>query len=464
MHQFLIPLHHLPNEDEIQQKLINFIKNLDIEFILHSTEFPKRIKISHWLQKENDRIIFALKLELDKFEISYLRSQNGNSLKELIRIRNGSTANSPIIENYTYDPFGMRVKIERNDSAQTKIYTPFKELMRIINSSGSYDFTYIYQDGVLVARVNPDGSKYYYHPDHLGSTSLITDANGNVVEQTFYSPFGETLGGGTTENKLYTGQFADITNQYYYGARYYKPGTGQFVQADTIISKIYDPQSMNKYSYTLNNPYKYTDPSGKSPIVILIEAYVVIQEYFLIPMMGALSEHAFAVLYGTSVQECAEGSCENLVVNTVLPSAGKVAGEIYGNIRTLSTPPPKTPSLSSKDIEGFNKNMGGTGGKTSTASIPTKSLNDLPKEARNTIKTIEEGGPFKYSKDSSIWRNEERPGYTNLPQKPEGYYREYTVETPSAKDRGEQRIVIGQDKEIYYTSDHYKTFTKVIKD
>ncbi len=40
------------------------------------------------------------------------------------------------IENYTYDPFGQRIKTERNDTAQTKIYTPFKELMRIVNSSG----------------------------------------------------------------------------------------------------------------------------------------------------------------------------------------------------------------------------------------------------------------------------------------------------------------------------------------
>ncbi len=186
-----------------------------------------------------------------------------DALNQLIRIRNGSTASSPIIENYTYDPFGQRVKIERNDFASTKIYTPFKELMRIVNSSGTYDFTYVYQDGVLVARVNPDGTKYYYHPDHLGSTTLITDQNGSVVENTFYSPYGEILSGGTADVKLYTGQFADITNQYYYGARYYKPSSGQFVQADTEIQKVYNPQSLNHYSYVWNNPYKYNDPTGR---------------------------------------------------------------------------------------------------------------------------------------------------------------------------------------------------------
>ncbi len=188
-----------------------------------------------------------------------------DELNQLVRIRNGSSANSPIIENYTYDPFGQRIKIARNDSANTTIYTPFRDFMRIVNSSGTYDFTYVYQDRVLVARINPDGSKWFYHPDHLGSTSLITDQNGNIVENTFYSPFGELLGGGKSENKLYTGQFADITDQYYYGARYYKPGTGQFAQPDTLIQKVYNPQNLNRYSYVFNNPYKYNDPNGREP-------------------------------------------------------------------------------------------------------------------------------------------------------------------------------------------------------
>jgi len=52
------------------------------------------------------------------------------------------------------------------------------------------------QDDVLVARVNPDGSKHFYHPDHLGSTTLITNNVSGVVENTFYSPYGEILGGG----------------------------------------------------------------------------------------------------------------------------------------------------------------------------------------------------------------------------------------------------------------------------
>jgi len=190
----------------------------------------------------------------------YYREYDG--LNQLIKIRNGSSATSPQLENYTYDPFGQRIKIMRNDSAKTIIYTPFKEFMRIKNTTGIYNFTYIYQDGVLVARVNPDGTKYFYHPDHLGSTTLITNSSGNVVENTYYSPYGEILGGGSKDVKLYTGQMKDFPCQYYYGKRYFAPCLGIFIQPDTIIKNMYNPQNLNRYSYVLNNPYKYIDYSG----------------------------------------------------------------------------------------------------------------------------------------------------------------------------------------------------------
>jgi len=191
-----------------------------------------------------------------------------DALNQLVRIRSGTTASSPLLENYTYDPYGSRVKIERNDSAKTKIYTPFREFMRIVNTTSTYDYTYVYQGDNLIARVNPDGSKYYYQSDSLGSTSLVTDDSGVVIENTFYSPYGEVLSGGKSDVKLYTGQFADSASQYYYGARYYSPAVSQFTQPDTTVSQIYNPQSINPYSYALNNPYRYTDPTGRLPVAV----------------------------------------------------------------------------------------------------------------------------------------------------------------------------------------------------
>ncbi len=200
---------------------------------------------------------------------NYYREYNG--LGQLIRVRDGNNISAQILEEYFYDSNGDRIKINRysyTGGTNETIYTPYKEWMQIKNSSGSFNFHYIYQGDALVARLNPDGSKWFYHSDHLGSTSSITDENGNVVENEFYSPFGESLStNAQEENKLYTGQFKDTTGMYYYGARYYLPEYGKFGQCDKIKPEIYNPQQMNCYSYGLNNPFKYFDWNGNVAII-----------------------------------------------------------------------------------------------------------------------------------------------------------------------------------------------------
>jgi ribonuclease T1 len=82
---------------------------------------------------------------------------------------------------------------------------------------------------------------------------------------------------------------------------------------------------------------------------------------------------------------------------------------------------------------------------------------DLPAEARETLRLIERGGPFPYRKDGTTFGNRERL----LPSQPRGYYREYTVRTPGARDRGARRIVTGRSGERYYTADHYRSFRRI---
>jgi ribonuclease T1 len=83
--------------------------------------------------------------------------------------------------------------------------------------------------------------------------------------------------------------------------------------------------------------------------------------------------------------------------------------------------------------------------------------NDLPEEAKRTLRLIKENGPFPFKQDGATFGNRER----RLPQRAHGYYREYTVRTPGAKDRGPRRIVAGNGGEFYYTPDHYQTFSRV---
>ena len=90
----------------------------------------------------------------------------------------------------------------------------------------------------------------------------------------------------------------------------------------------------------------------------------------------------------------------------------------------------------------------------------------LPLEGRAVLAAVRKGGPFAYSKDGSTFGNFEG----NLPKKRRGYYREFTVATPAARNRGARRIVCGGESgdwgrnapsACYYTDDHYATFRRI---
>jgi len=101
------------------------------------------------------------------------------------------------------------------------------------------------------------------HADHEGSNTLITDINGNVVENTWYSPFGEIIEGGKNSRFDYTGKEKDEkTGEYDFNARMYKAEWGRFLKPETIFPNAYNPQLLNHYSYVNNNPFKYVDPTG----------------------------------------------------------------------------------------------------------------------------------------------------------------------------------------------------------
>lgn len=91
------------------------------------------------------------------------------------------------------------------------------------------------------------------------------------------------------------------------------------------------------------------------------------------------------------------------------------------------------------------------------AAIGAIALAALPREAHATLALIKAGGPFPYARDGSAFGNRERL----LPARGRGYYREYTVPTPGARDRGARRIVAGASDEYYYTGDHYNSFRRI---
>src|SRR4051794_38093581 len=88
---------------------------------------------------------------------------------------------------------------------------------------------------------------------------------------------------------------------------------------------------------------------------------------------------------------------------------------------------------------------------------PTIDFAKLPPEAQETIRLIDQGGPFPYDRDGIVFENRERL----LPLRASGYYHEYTVITPGSGDRGARRVIAGQAGELYFTDDHYESFKRV---
>ena len=106
---------------------------------------------------------------------------------------------------------------------------------------------------------------FFYHPDHLGSTALVTDNDGNVVQSVAYIPYGEVFieerNGTWNTPYLFNGKELDEeTGLYYYGARYLNPTNGMWLSTDPLFE---DYKGVSPYAYCLGNPVKHFDVEGE---------------------------------------------------------------------------------------------------------------------------------------------------------------------------------------------------------
>lgn len=223
-------------------------------------------------------------------QINLVRDANGNlvsgdgfyreynGFNQLARVRFGNNASAPLVNEFQYDPIENRVILKENyylnGTLKETIYYWSKTFVTKINESGEFDYVFVYMEGELVAVVNPDGSKYFIHGDHLGSVSSVTDEQGNVIDSLSFGPYGEILSGGTSIRYSYAGkEWNSVMENYDFHARMYDPNIAQFIQPDPGYSQLdrlgkhmqkldYNPQNLNRYAYANNNPYRYTDDSG----------------------------------------------------------------------------------------------------------------------------------------------------------------------------------------------------------
>jgi RHS repeat-associated protein len=165
---------------------------------------------------------------------------------------------------YSYDGKGQRVKTIT--SAGTTIYV-YDAMRRLVAE---------YTSGAVTG-----SGTNYITADVLGSPRVVTAQDKSVKARHDYLPFGEEIPAGygsrTTQQgyiidnlrQKFTGKERDIESGLdYFSARYYSSPLGRFNSADSIFGSIGNPQTLNRYAYTLNNPLKYVDPTGHDPSAV----------------------------------------------------------------------------------------------------------------------------------------------------------------------------------------------------
>jgi len=160
---------------------------------------------------------------------------------------------------FTYDADGKRVKQVLN-GVTTKFIGSHYEV------EGTTIRKYYLAGATRIAMRTGTNAPVYFLQDHLGSTSITTDASGGLISQLWYKAWGELrYSSGTTPTKYtYTGQYSNTAEfgLMYYGARWYDSSLGRFAQADTLVPGAGNPQAYDRYAYGYNNPLRYIDPSG----------------------------------------------------------------------------------------------------------------------------------------------------------------------------------------------------------
>lgn len=282
---------------------------------------------------------------------TYGYDSNGNLTNDGARNYTWDASNRPssinvgaLTESYRYNADGARVRT--SSSQETRLYL---EDVWEETTAGATRSTYMLNNQPVAVR-EVQGSTNpvtYLHGDQLGSVSIATTSAGAVASRQEFDPWGKVRPYViprtpiTQTKRNYTGQILDSSGLLFYNARYYDPGIGRFISADTIVPGANDltvwpsdafafavwntgydgpanPQSLNRYSYVDNNPLSGTDPTG----------------HFLVELNLKIDYYAprFYNAAGSVAQVAAPA-----VVGTAALGGAAVAGEAAGNAYAAST-------------------------------------------------------------------------------------------------------------------------------
>ena len=193
-----------------------------------------------------------------------------------------ATASDEVVTTFEYDGDGGRVRKtvsypNDTDSDFVTIYVGRHYVCQgpTVESLACAKMIFAIGQRIAMVQVDHPTKTTFFHADHLGSTSLVTNEQGVVKQDYTYYPFGATnTQSGTAENDVhykYTGQELDgSTHLYFYHARYYDPQIGRFISPDRRVPDPGNPQDFNRYSYVRNNPLLYVDPTGEFAVLPFI--------------------------------------------------------------------------------------------------------------------------------------------------------------------------------------------------
>ncbi len=172
-------------------------------------------------------------------------------------------------ESYRYDAHGRRVSIHRTSDGRldSMLYGQSGQLLYEWSNRRGERTDYIYLAGSLLAKRNlaadDSASVRYQHTDALGSPVAVSDASGQVVDKTLWRAYGEAIGKPAYDGVGYTGHVMDgATGLTYMQQRYYDEVVGRFLSVDPVTPLSGNDQLFNRYAYSYNSPYTYSDPDG----------------------------------------------------------------------------------------------------------------------------------------------------------------------------------------------------------
>ncbi|MEZ5842554.1 MAG: RHS repeat-associated core domain-containing protein [Hyphomicrobiaceae bacterium] len=174
-----------------------------------------------------------------------------------------------------------RARYKRTDIATsgttTTLYVGGKAMERITRPGGAVEVKHYIGDVAVVTTAGAATATRYLHKDHLGSVDTVTDEAGTVVQRMAFDAWGKRretnwlpMTGPAVAafdtaitTRGFTGhEMVDGVGLVHMNGRIYDPEIGRFLSADPFVQELANLQSWNRYSYVLNNPLSYTDPSG----------------------------------------------------------------------------------------------------------------------------------------------------------------------------------------------------------